>query len=132
MENNSVYKDAAKVCLVILLLGIVEFIIFSVFLSLRIDILIGVIYGCAFTCASFFYLAYSVKKSIDKSPAGAKAQMAMSYNARLILAAVMIIFAAMTPAIHFWAAIIPLLLQRAAILIVSFINSHSKKRSEIS
>ncbi len=129
MKNNSVYKDAAKVCLVILLLGIVEFIIFSVFLSLRIDILIGVVYGCAFTCANFFFLAYSVNKSIDKGPSGAKTQMAMSYNARLVLTAIMIIFAANSSAIHFWAAIIPLLFQRVAILIVSAINSR-KKRSE--
>ena len=129
MKNNSVYKDAAKVCLFILLLGVIEFIIFSVFLSLRIDILIGVVYGCAFTCANFFYLAYSVNKSIDKGPAGAKAQMAMSYNARLVLTAIMIIFAATSSAIHFWAAIIPLLFQRVAILIVSSINSR-KKRGE--
>ena len=123
MKNNSVYKDAAKVCFVIILLSIVEFIIFSVFLSLRIDILIGVVYGCAFTCANFFYLAYSVNKSIDKGPSGAKAQMAMSYNARLVLTAIMILIAATSSAIHFWAAIIPLLFQRVAILIVSAMNS---------
>lgn len=130
MKSNSVYKDAAKVCFVILLLGIVEFIIFSVFLSFRIDILIGVVYGCAFTCANFFYLAYSVKKSLDKDPSGAKTQMAMSYNARLILTAIMIIFAASWDAVHFWAAIIPLLLQRLAIHIVSFLSPHNKKGSE--
>lgn len=130
MENNSVYKDAAKVCLVILLLGIVEFIIFSVFLSLRIDILIGVMYGCAFTCASFFYLAHSVKKSLDKDPAGAKAQMATSYNARLLLTAAMLIVAAKVASIHFWAAIIPLLFQRVAIYIVSFTKPRKKKGSE--
>ena len=130
MKNNSVYKDAAKVCLVILLLGVVEFIIFSVFLSLRIDILTGVVYGCAFTCANFFYLAYSVNKSIDKGPAGAKAQMAMSYNARLVLTAIMIIFAATSSAIHFWAAIIPLLFQRISIYIVSFTKPRKKEGSE--
>lgn len=130
MKSNSVYKDAAKVCFVILLLSIIEFIIFSVFLSFRVDILIGVIYGCAFTCASFFYLAYSVKKSMEKSPAGAKAQMAMSYNARLVLSAIMIILAAIIDAIYFWAAIIPLLSQRIAIHIVSLLSSRNKKGSE--
>ncbi len=130
MNNNSVYKDAAKVCLVILLLAVVEFIVFSVFLSFRIDILIGVLYGTAFTCSSFFYLAYSVKKSMEKSPDGAKAQMAMSYNARLVLSALMIILAAMIDTIHLWAAIIPLLSQRIAIHIVSFLSSRNKKGSE--
>ena len=130
MKNNSVYKDALRVCLMILLFGIVEFIIFSVFLSFRVDILIGVVYGCAFVCANFFYLAYSVKKSIDKTPSGAKAHMAISYNVRLVLTAVMIIFAASSQSIHFWAAIIPILFQRPAISIVGLITSRSKKRSE--
>ncbi|MBQ3022833.1 MAG: ATP synthase subunit I [Clostridia bacterium] len=130
MKNDSVYKDASKVCLVILLLSIVEFIIFSVFLSFRIDILIGVVYGCAFTCANFFYLAYSVKKSLEKGPAGAKTQMAMSYNARLLLTACMVILAAKVEAIHFWAAIIPIVFQRIATHIVSIQSSHNKKGSE--
>ena len=130
MKNNSVYKDALRVCFMILLFGIVEFILFTVFLSFRSDILIGVVYGCAFVCANFFYLAYSVKKSMDKSPAGAKAHMAISYNARLILTAVMIIFAATSSAIHFWAAIVPILFQRPAISIVGAFTSRSKKRSD--
>ena len=130
MKNNSVYQDAMKVCLVTFLLSIIEFIVFTVCLSFRIDILIGVLYGTAFTCISFFYLAYSVKKSIDKGPDGAKTHMAMSYNTRLVLTALMIILAAKTDIIHFWAAIIPLILQRIAVHTVNFLISRNKKGSE--
>ena len=126
MKSNSVYVDAAKVCLTILLLSIVEYIALGIFLSFSLDILIGVTYGTLFTCASFFYLAYSVKKSLDKDPSGAKAQMAVSASARLVLTAIMVIIAAKIEIIHFWAAIIPLVSQRIAVHIVSFISSHNK------
>ncbi len=126
MKSNSVYMDAARVCIVILLLSIIEYIAFGIFLSFRLDILIGVAYGSIFTCASFFYLAYSVKKSLDKDPSGAKAQMAVSASARLVLTAIMVIIAAKIDIIHFWAAIIPLVLQRIAVHIVSFISSRNK------
>lgn len=130
MNNNSVYKDAARVSGLIYLFGVIEFLIFTVFLSFRRDILTGVLYGCTFASLSFFYLAYSVKKSVEKSEGGAKAHMAVSYNVRLVLTAVMIVVAARSEQIHFWAAIIPLLYQRPAVHIVDFINSHNKKGSE--
>lgn len=130
MKNNSVYKDAAKICLATLLISVIEFIAFTVFLSFRIDILIGVLYGSAFACLSFFYLAYSVKKSIDKGPEGAKAHMAMSYNARLMLTALMIILAAKIEIIHFWAAVIPLVSQRIAVHAVNYVITHRNEGSE--
>ncbi len=132
MKDNSVYIEAAKFTGVVFLFGLMEFIVFLVGLSFRIDILIGVLYGCTFTSLNFFYLAYSVKKSIKKGENGAKAHMALSYNSRLILTAVMIIIAAKIDIIHFWAAVIPILFQRIAIHIVGFINSQRHKGSEIS
>ncbi len=130
MRNDSVYKDAAKVCALTFLLGIIEFFVFYAFLSFRKDILIGVVYGCAFVCANFFYLAYSVKKSLSKDAAGAQIQMSLSYNARLVLSAIMIIIAASTDTIHFWAAVIPFVFQRIAIYIVSFTKPRKKEGSE--
>lgn len=130
MKNDSVYIEALKFTGIIFLLGFVEFIIFLVCLSFRIDVLLGVLYGCTFTSLNFFYLAYSVKKSIKKSESGAKAHMALSYNSRLFLTAVIIIIAVKIDFIHFWAAIIPILFQRIAIHIVGFINSQKHKGSE--
>lgn len=129
MNNSSVYKDAAKFTGLVFIIGIVEFIIFSVFLSLRLDILIGVVYGCAFVSLNFFFLAFSVKKSIGKEGDGAKAYMATSYSVRLLLTAAMLIIAAKVPWIHLWAAIIPLVFQRLAVHIVSFLNNRGSENS---
>lgn len=132
MNNNSVYKEAAIVSGIIFLMGFIEFIVFTVFLSFRGDILIGVVYGCLFACANFFYLAYSVKKSVEKEEKKAQAYMSASYTSRMLLTAIMVIIAAKAEHIHLWAAIIPLLFLRFAVYIRSFISTHSKKGSEIS
>lgn len=129
MKNNSVYKDASRFSVLVFLMGLVEFIIFSVFLSPRIDILIGVIYGCAFVSFNFFYLAYSVKKSLEKEGGGAKAYMATTYSSRMLITAAMLIIAAKVPWIHLWAAIIPLVFQRLAVHIVSFLNNRGSENS---
>ena len=84
MKNNSVYRDALKFSCIVFLLGIVEFIIFSVCLSFRSDILIGVAFGCAFVSFNFFYLAYSVTKSLEKEGDGAKMYMAALILTRCI------------------------------------------------
>lgn len=132
MNNNSVYKEAAMVSGIIFLLGFIEFIIFTVFLSFRGDILTGVLYGCSFACANFFYLAYSVKKSVEKEEQKAKAYMSASYTLRMLLTAAMVIIAVKVEQIHLWAAVVPLLFLRVAVYARSFIATHSKKGSEIS
>lgn len=126
MNNNSVYKEAGKVTAIIFLLGLIEFIVFTAFLSLRRDILIGVIYGCVFVSLNFFYLAFSVKKSVEKDEKQAKAYMSSGYTLRMLLTAAMVVVAAKVEWIHIWAAIVPLLFQRIAVHILSFVYAHKK------
>ena len=127
MKNNSVYKEAAKVSAVIFILGAVEFILFSVFMSLRLDILIGVLYGCTFTSINFFYLAFCVKKAVEKEEKAAKAYMSSTYSARILLWGVMVFIAAKVQFIYFWAAIIPITFQRIAATIVPAIEKRRDK-----
>ncbi len=126
--NNSVYKEALRVSVVIFLLGIIEFIAFTAFFSFRSDIIIGVLYGCAFTSLNFFYLAYSVKQSTQKSENGAKAYMSATYSSRIFLTAAMIFIAAKVDFINIWAAIIPLAFTRIAVFIISLLNASTKQK----
>ena len=131
--KNSVYKDAFRVSAIVFLLGMIEFIAFTVFVSFRIDIISGILYGCIFACANFFYLAYSVIKSVENDKKGAQMHMAGSYTVRLLLTAAMVIIAARVGEIHFWAAIIPLLFPRLAVHLINlfnFIRSHKNEGSE--
>jgi len=126
MNNNSVYKDALKVSAVIFILGVIEFILFTIFMGFRSDVLIGVLFGCLFTSLNFFYLAFCVSKAVEKEEKAAKAYMSSTYTVRVLLLGVMIFIAAKVQFIYFWAAIIPIAFQRIAATIVPIIK---KRRS---
>lgn len=126
MQTDSVYKDALKVTAVIFILGLFEFILFTLFMKFRIDVLIGVLYGCTFASANFFYLAYSVKRSVTKDEKAAKAYMSATYTSRMLLTAVMIVVATKVKYIYLWSAIIPLIFTRIAATIVPLL----KKRGD--
>ena len=127
MRNNSVYKEAAKVSAVIFILGAVEFILFTVLMSLRLDIFIGIVYGCTFTSLNFFYLAFCVKKAVEKEEKAAKAYMSSTYTARVLLLGTMVFIASKAQFIHFWAAIIPIVFQRIAATVVPLIERRRGK-----
>ena len=127
MKNNSVYKNAAKVSAVIFILGVIEFVFFTVFMGFRLDILTGVVYGCAFTSLNFFYLAFCVKKAVEKEEKAAKAYMSSTYTARILLLGVMMFIAAKVQFIYFWAAVIPIVFQRIAATIVPIIEKRREK-----
>ena len=127
MKSDPVYKEAAKVSIVLFVLGAAEFLIFTAFMSFRIDILVGTLYGCAFSSLNFLYLAYCVKKSVEKEPDAAKAYMGATYTSRVFLTAAMLIIAFRLDIIYIWAAVIPLFLQRIAIFAVNFFNNRSGK-----
>lgn len=122
MKSSNLYKEAFKVSIIIFLLGIIEIIVFSFFSLFRTEYIIGTLYGCLFTSINFFYLAYSVIKSTEKSENGAKAYMSATYSSRIFLTAVMIFIAAKVEIINIWAAIIPLAFTRIAVFIVSILN----------
>ena len=127
MKNNSVYKEAVKVSATIFVLGIIEFILFTVFMNFRLDILIGVIYGCTFTSLNFFYLAFCVKKAVEKDEKAAKAYMSSTYTTRILLLGVMLFIAAKVEFINFWSAVIPIVFQRVAATIVPIIEKRREK-----
>lgn len=127
MKNNSVYKEAVKVGAVIFALGVIEFILFTVFMDFRLDILIGVIYGCTFTSLNFFYLAFCVKRAVEKEEKAAKAYMASTYTSRILFLGVMVFIAAKIDFIYFWAAIIPIVFQRIAVTVVPIFKKRRGK-----
>ena len=122
MENNSVYREAAKVSVIIFVLGLIEFICFCIGKQCRLDVFLGVLYGCSFTVLKFFYLAFCVKKSLTKGEKEAEKYMSATYSTRMLLTAAMVFFAAKIEIINIWAAIIPLVFQQLAVFILNFIR----------
>lgn len=128
--KNTVYSDALKISGIVFLLGIAEFLILSLCLSFRTDIILGVLYGCIFASLNFFYLAYSVQKSLDKSGKKAQMHMAASYNMRLFLTAAMVVIAVKVDFLHLWSALIPLIFPRIAVHMVGTAHAFKSKGSE--
>lgn len=125
MKNESVYKTARTVSVIVFALGVLEFIIFSLAAGFGYEILLGVLYGCTFAAANFFFLAYCVQKSTGK---GARAQgyMGVTYSARMLFTAAMVIFAAKSSYLNIWAAIIPLVFPRIAVFLYTFLKRGEK------
>ena len=73
-------------------------------------------------CISEFFL------SVEKDEKAAKAYMSATYTARMLLAAVAIIVAAKVKFIYFWAAIIPFVFTRIAVMAVQFIWKRRDKK----
>ena len=126
-KKSSVYKDAAEVSIIIFLLGVLELLAFFIVKAPKVEYLIGAVYGCAFSSLNFFYLAYCVKKSVEKSEKAAKAYMSGTYSSRVFLTAVMIFIAAKIDVINIWAAVIPLVFPRIAIFVLTIIRKRGGK-----
>jgi len=126
-KKGSVYKDAAQVSIIIFALGFIELLLFFMFAEFKIEYIYGCLYGCLFASLNFFYLAYSVKKSVEKSEKAAKAYMSGTYSSRIFLTAVMIFVAAKLEVINIWAAVIPLIFPRVAIFVLSVIRKRGVK-----
>lgn len=125
-KNDSVYRNVLKFCAIILIGGIIEFGIFTLCMNFRPDILFGVLLGCGFVCLNFFFLAFCVNKAAKKSESGAKAYMSSTYTIRMLLTCAMLVVAAKVDGIYFWAALIPVLFQRIAVFILSFMSKRSE------
>ena len=126
-KKGSVYKDAAQVSIIIFILGILELLAFFIIKAPQIEYFFGTVYGCAFSSLNFFYLAYCVKKSVEKSEKAAKAYMSGTYSSRIFLTAVMIFIAAKLDSVNIWAAVIPLVFPRIAIFVLTFIRKRGGK-----
>jgi len=127
VENNSVYKDAAQVSILVFALGILELLLFTLFLDFKTEYLFGALYGCLFASLNFFYLAYCVKKSVEKSEKAASAYVSGTYSSRIFLTAVMVFAAAKLDFINIWAAVVPLVFPRIAIFVLSVIRKRGVK-----
>lgn len=135
MLSPELKKQFNTISRVVLILGAAELGVFLV-LSLVFDIsflraLLADILGCAAAILNFYLLARSVEKSLEKGSKGAQAHMGLSYMGRLALVAAMVIIAIKLPSIfNLWAAVIPLLFPRIAIMLTNLKSKSDVKGDE--
>ena len=85
--------------------------------------------GCFMGLLSIVMLAISIENAVDKGEKGAQAAMSGGYMLRLAVVAVYVFAVIKLPGIfNVWAAVIPLIFPRLAIMIINLKNSKSQKQ----
>ncbi|MGN1098285.1 MAG: ATP synthase subunit I [Clostridia bacterium] len=124
MLSPELKQQVRSISAVVLILGAAELAV-SLILSLIWDIsflkaLAGDVLGCLCAILNFYLLAKSVEKSLSKDVKGAQAHMSLTYMGRLLLTAAVVIIAIKLPRIfNLWAAVIPLIFPRVAIMLTN-------------
>ncbi len=124
MLSPGTKKQIRDISSFVLVLGLVQAVIFII-LSLNTKLtllqgLAGTAVGCLLAVLNLLLLGISVEKSLKKGEKNAQAYMSITYMGRLLLTAVLLIAVIKLPGIfNLWAAVIPLVFPRIAILIIN-------------
>ena len=117
MLNKDLKKEVIRMCIGVPVLSVVMIIIYAVCGKFDLPVLFGAIIGTAVTLLNFFLLALSVEHvSKKEDEAAAKLSMNVSYFARIILIAIVVVIAIKMPQINYITAILPLLFERIVIM----------------
>ena len=91
--------------------------------------LAGTAAGCVIAVISMVMLAVGIENAVDKGEKGAQAAMSGGYMLRLVVTAVYVFAVIKLPGIfNIWAAVIPLIFPRLAIMIINLKNSKSHRQ----
>lgn len=120
-------KQLKELGAMILALGILQlgvFAILSRFVSVFfLRCLAGTVAGCAVSVLSMVLLGIGIERAVDKGEKKAQASMGGGYMLRLAVVAVYVFAVIKLPAIfNIWAALIPLLFPRLAVMIINLKN----------
>ena len=126
-------KQLKEIGLMILALGVLQLGVFALLTramnSYFLRCLAGTAAGCAVAFISMVMLAIGIEKAVDKGEKGAQASMSGGYILRLAVTAVYVFAMIKLPGIfNIWAAVIPLLFPRLAIMAINLKNSKSQKQ----
>ena len=126
-------KQLKEIAGLILALGVLQLGVFA-FLTRAMNLyflrsLAGTAAGCLIAVISMVMLAVGIENAVDKGEKGAQAAMSGGYMLRLAVTAVYVFAVIKLPGIfNIWAAVIPLIFPRLAIMIINLKNSKSHKQ----
>ena len=126
-------KQLKEIAGLILALGVLQLGVFA-FLTRAMNLyflrsLAGTAAGCLIAVISMVMLAVGIENAVDKGEKGAQAAMSGGYMLRLAVTAVYVFAVIKLPGIfNIWAAVIPLVFPRIAIMIINLKNSKSQSQ----
>ncbi len=129
--TRSVKTDVLRVCAGNFILGAVMVLIFAVIGRFSLSVIWGALLGNAFVSLSFFWLAVSVSKNVEKDPENARKRVSATYTYRLLAMAAMVIVAIKLPMFNWVAAVVPLFYQRLVITVVGKLRIKEDSKKEV-
>ena len=112
-----VWKETAFVSIVVLLLSAIMNGVFLLLSAWNFTVLLGTFLGAFAACANFFLMAFSLQKSLEKSPEDAKKFMKLSHAARLFGMFLVALAGYLAPCFHVVAVVVPFLFPRVAVMV---------------
>ncbi|MDO4563665.1 MAG: ATP synthase subunit I [Clostridia bacterium] len=119
MFSKDVLRQIRKVSVVIVILGAVMTAVFAALGRFDMTVAVSACAGCLFAIFMFILLAFFVERSVTRGKNGAQASMFIGYVIRMALTALFVFWAIYSPDINLWAAVIPLLFTRIAIMVLN-------------
>lgn len=126
--NPEMKKQLREIIGLVLALGVLQAVVCALiaggFGGLFLRCLAGTAAGCLIAALSMVLLALSIEKAVDKGEKGAQSSMGLSYILRLAVIAVYLFAVIKLPGIfNIWAAAVPLVFPRLAVMAINFKNS---------
>ena len=124
-------KQGAKQTLSILagsfVLAGIMVIVFAVLGYFALSVVWGALLGVFCATLNFFLLALTLEYALGKGARKAQGIMGLSYTVRIVIIAVIVVFAIKSPHINYVATAIPLLFPRIVIYVINFLNKGKKE-----
>lgn len=129
--TKSIKTDVLRVCAGNFILGAVTVLVFAVIRQFSLPVVWGALLGNAFVSLSFFWLAVSVSKNVEKDPENARKRVSATYTYRLLAMAAMVVIAIKLPMFNWIAAVVPLFYQRLVITVVGKLRIKEDSKKEV-
>jgi hypothetical protein len=129
--TKNIKTDVLRVCAGNFILGAVTVLVFAVIRRFSLPVVWGALLGNAFVCLSFFWLAVSVSKNVEKDPENARKRVSATYTYRLLAMAAMVVVAIKLPMFNHIAAVAPLFYQRLVITAVGKLRIKEDSKKEV-
>lgn len=124
-------KQTLSIFIGSLALACIMTVLFAVFGYFSLSVVLGAALGVFTATLNFLLLALTLEYALGKGARKAQGLMGLSYTVRIVIIALVVVFAIKSAYINYIAAAIPLVFPRIVIYILNFINKNKKEEGNL-
>ena len=127
MKIRQGIKQTLSILIGSFILACIMTVIFAIFGYFSVGVVWGALLGVFTATLNFFLLALTLEYALGKGARRAQGLMGLSYTVRIVIIAIIVVFAIESQHINYIAAVIPLVFPRIIIYILQFLNKNKKE-----